>query len=127
MKDVVRAACPGCQRLLNLPADWVGKTVRCKHCRHPMLVSPVPTAAPAPTWEPLPEYTPPAPGPITTAAGPQSKYVSAFDAGDRYRGRGQYRGPRKGGWVKAVVLGALFLLVGGLGVFGAVKAGLFKN
>ena len=34
MKEVVRAACPGCQRSLNVPAEWIGKTVRCKHCGH---------------------------------------------------------------------------------------------
>ena len=36
-------------------------------------------------------------------------------------------GLRKGGWVKAAVLVALFLLIGGLGLFGASKAGLFKK
>jgi hypothetical protein len=133
MKEVVRAACPGCQRRLNVPAEWIGRTVLCKHCRHAMLVQPaavpmaapvnVPAASPAPTWEPLPEYTPPANGQPTPEA-PRSKYVSAFDAGDRYRGRGQYRGPRKGGVLKFAVLAAVILLVGGLGVFGAMKAGL---
>jgi len=83
-------------------------------------------AAPAPTWEPLPEYSPPAAGSSAPEA-PRSKYVTAFDARDRYRGRGQYRGRRQGGWVKAAVLGALFLLIGGLGLFGASKAGLFKR
>lgn len=135
MKEVVRAACPGCQRPLNVPAEWIGRTVRCKHCRHAMLVQPapaeVPMAAPVgtpapgptPTWEPLPEYTPPVNG-MPTPEAPRSKYVSAFDAGDRYRGRGRYRGPRKGGLLKLGVLAAIFLLVGGLGVFGAMKAGL---
>ena len=116
MKEVVRAACPGCQRPLNVPAAWVGKSVRCKHCGHAMLVRPVteaavptaaagvPMAAPAPTWETLPEYTPPIPA--APPGAPRAKYVSAFDARDRYRGRGQYRGPHTGGWVKAAVLGA---------------------
>ena len=145
MKEVVRASCPGCQRPLNVPAAWIGKTVRCKHCGHGMLVRPVgepavPVAAPpvpmampvggpaVPVWEPLPdhlpEYTPPA-APAALPQAPQAKYVSAFDAGDRYMGRGSYRGPRKNGWLKFAVFGALFLLVGGLGLFGANKAGLF--
>src|SRR4051794_30779322 len=98
MKEVVRAACPGCQRPLTVPADWIGRTVRCKHCGRAMVVRPAavpmasPAAGPAPTWEPLPEYSPPADGsPPPGPDAPRGKYVSAFDAGDRYRGRGQYR------------------------------------
>jgi hypothetical protein len=140
MKDVVRAACPGCQRSLNVPAEWMGRTVRCKHCAHAMLVRPaseaVPMASPVavsadgptPTWEPLPEYTPPVNGlPTPVPEASRAKYVSAFDAGDRYRGRGSYRGPRKGGLVKVAILAAVLVLVGGLGLFAASKAGFFKK
>lgn len=140
MKEVVRAACPGCQRSLNVPIEWMGRTVRCKHCGHAMLVRPasemVPMATPVdvsageprPTWEPLPEYTPLVNGLPTQAPDPaRAKYVSAFDAGDRHRGRGQYRGPRKGRLVKVAALGAVLVLVGGLGFFGASKTGLFKK
>lgn len=146
MMDVIRTACPGCKRSLNVPADWAGRAVRCKHCGNALLVrataapaaarppvpraAPVPMAAPvpAPTWEPLPDGSmsdPVLPAPLPDA--PRSNYVSAFDTRDKYRGRGQYRGPRKNGWVKGVVFGLLFLLVGGLGLFGAAKAGLFKK
>lgn len=143
MKEVVRAACPGCQRSLNVPADWVGRMVRCKHCGHAMLVRPagaaIPVAAtavplatpadgPAPIWEPLPEFTPPAtPLPAAASNGPRAKYVTAYDTGNRYRGRGQYRGPRRYGLLKLAVVGAVLVLVGGLGVVGASKAGLFKK
>jgi hypothetical protein len=140
MKEVVRAACPGCQRSLNVPTEWMGRTVRCKHCGHAMLVRPasetVPMASPVavsaggptPTWEPLPEYTPPVNGvPRPAPEVPRAKYMSAFDAGDRYRGRGSYRGPRKGGLVKFAILAAVLVLVGGLGLFGASKAGLLKK
>jgi Caspase domain len=145
MKEVVRAACPGCQRVLNMPAEWTGRTVRCKHCGHAMQVeamaeaapampATVPVAAATPMWEPLPaqatEYTAPAvPAamavPIPEA--PRSKYVSAFDTRDKYRGRGSYRGPKKNPWVKYAVLGGVLVLVAGLGVFGANKAGLFRK
>jgi Caspase domain len=137
MKEVVRAACPGCRRPLNVPADWIGRTVRCKHCGHAMMIQPVATAAvpmaspvgsPDPTWEPLPEYMPPSNGmPTPVPEVPRSKYVSAFDAGDRYRGKGQYRGPGKRGWLKFAVLGLILLGLGGLGAIGASKAGFFKK
>jgi hypothetical protein len=151
MKDVVRSACPGCQRTLTVPADWVGKTVRCKHCGHAMQIrqrTPAPAAAPpplprtqavaagtaaapAPTWEPLPdngplpEYAPPLPQPA--AAPVVNTYVSAFDTRQKYSGRGRYRGPRNRGWVKYAVLG-LFVaaLAGGIGAAVHYKPDLFK-
>lgn len=159
MPEVVRATCPGCQRALTIPAEWTGKTVRCKHCgnamqvqpkaapaRAPVAPAPVPAAwqaapaavplaaAPAPTWEPLPdaglpEYVPPAgPAAMPVAPAPRSSYVSAFDAKDRYSGRGQYKGPGGKGWVKYAVVGGLFLaLAGGAGALVLLKPGLFKS
>ena len=81
--EVVQSTCPGCKRTLNIPAEWTGKTVKCKFCGCAMQVRPVavtpasrpvptaipsaapvpmaapvpelvPAAAPMPTWEPLP-------------------------------------------------------------------------
>src|ERR1051326_2470976 len=31
MPQVVQAKCPGCQRGLRIPANWLGQTLRCKH------------------------------------------------------------------------------------------------
>ncbi|MSR53734.1 MAG: hypothetical protein EXS09_10660 [Gemmataceae bacterium] len=145
MPEVVRSTCPGCQRSLNIPADWVGKTVRCKHCGKPMLVQPasvpvaaqatvamaaVPMTAPLPaTSNEMPEYSPPmATAPIPQASAPQSRYVSAFDTSDRYAGRGQYSGPKKNrAWIKGAILVAIFSLVGVGGLFAAKKAGLLNK
>jgi hypothetical protein len=149
MKEIVRSACPGCQRPLTIPADWTGRTVRCKHCRHTMdvrrrvavpvaaraasvpiaLTAPMPVA-PLPTWEPipatnghLPEYAP-----IPVAAVPQARYVTAFDAAEKYAGRGRYRGPKNRGWIKYAVFGLLFLsLAGGAVALGYYRPGLFKS
>lgn len=92
MATVLRAVCPTCQKPLNIPAEWVGQALRCKHCGSylasrrkaptaaaplmaaPMAAAPMPSAPmpmpiqqptqPAPLWEPLPEFTPPvAPAP----------------------------------------------------------------
>src|SRR5260370_28132024 len=32
MRAVVQATCPGCKKVLRLPADWVNQPLRCKHC-----------------------------------------------------------------------------------------------
>src|SRR5262245_27634360 len=123
MMEVVRSICPGCRRCLNIPAEWTGQVVKCKHCGNAMQVvaraaapvpvaAGVPMAAPVPSWEPLPsenglpEYTPPvAPLPAApVAAAPQSRYVSAFDAKDKYVGRGSYKGPKNRNVLKFVVL-----------------------
>src|SRR5439155_25400860 len=32
MTQVVQAKCPGCQRVLRIPADWMQASMRCKHC-----------------------------------------------------------------------------------------------
>ncbi len=150
MTEVVRSACPGCRRSLNIPADWAGKVVRCKFCGSAMQVvqrvaAPIaaavpmamPAAATVPSWEPLPaeaplpEFSPPVAPlptmPVPVAPAPGSRYVSAFDAKDRYVGRGSYRGPKKRDWLKHVVI-ALIVIVGGstLGL-AAVKMGLFKS
>ena len=37
MNAAVQATCPGCQRVLRIPADWLGRTMRCKFCGNVML------------------------------------------------------------------------------------------
>lgn len=32
MAQVVQACCPGCKESLRIPADWLNRTMRCKHC-----------------------------------------------------------------------------------------------
>jgi hypothetical protein len=49
MATVVEAACPGCKRVLRIPAEWMHQAVRCKHCG--IVVCARPTAVPA---SPLP-------------------------------------------------------------------------
>src|SRR5262245_28162786 len=33
MSTVVQATCPGCRKVLRIPADWLSQTFRCVHCR----------------------------------------------------------------------------------------------
>lgn len=89
MDAIVRAVCPKCQSVLRIPADWVGRVVRCKGCSAqfrskpkaeepaapaapeaafgtapmevaPATVVPVPVSVPvAPAYAPPPGYAPP--------------------------------------------------------------------
>lgn len=36
----LRQQCPGCGRLLRIPAELEGQKVACKHCDHPIVVGP---------------------------------------------------------------------------------------
>lgn len=143
--EVVRSTCPGCTKSLNIPAEWAGKTVKCKFCGHAMLVraksgavaSPaIPVAmaaAPVPTWEALPEdapvnddTVPNYPSPAVQA--PRSSYVSAFDTRDKYSGRGEYSGPKNRGWLKYAVLGVCFTaMAAGAGVLAVKYPNLFRS
>jgi hypothetical protein len=49
MSAVVQATCPGCRQVLRIPADWLGKPIRCKHCGtalHTKQATPAPPPAP---------------------------------------------------------------------------------
>src|SRR5262245_49807235 len=79
MNIAVQATCPGCKRVLRIPAVWVGHVLRCKFCgdtsqaqRRPRGPTPVPGAAPFPVGPAVPGVdAPPAPGyPASTPAIP---------------------------------------------------------
>src|SRR5437879_514401 len=47
MKQVVQARCPGCRNVLRVPADWIGQSIRCKHCGKIIQAKKKAAAAPA--------------------------------------------------------------------------------
>ena len=51
MSTIVQATCPGCKKVLRIPADWLRETFRCKHCH--TVIQGRPSAAPRPAT-PLP-------------------------------------------------------------------------
>jgi hypothetical protein len=40
MPEAVKARCPGCQRELRIPAEWISRAFRCKHCQTVIQVKP---------------------------------------------------------------------------------------
>jgi hypothetical protein len=75
MSQVIQAACPGCHRVLTIPADWLQQVFRCKHCG--MVIQARPKTAPVPTPPPVavipvaPRVAVPAAAPPANGSGPQ--------------------------------------------------------
>ncbi len=130
MDQIIKSQCPSCRNSLNVPAAYIGKTVRCKHCGHMFEIRATgnaPTGSngqmPRPQVSPLPENTP-APqrtqtqAAVATAPAPSGEkagnYVSAFDTNRKYKGKGNYKAKRgKGLMITLGVFAFLFLGVGG--------------
>src|SRR5262245_11535947 len=54
MASSIEASCPKCRQGLRIPADWVGRTVRCKGCVQTLQARPrAGTAPPAPAADPF--------------------------------------------------------------------------
>ena len=102
MADVVQLKCPHCQNTLRVPADWVDRPVRCKHCQQVFQARPKPAAQPA--RQPPPKSAPPADNPF------------AFDAPAPAAAKPRPARAKSEGLnpVKAVVLGCGILTVVGL-------------
>src|SRR5688572_32651372 len=73
MERTVRAACPQCKTVLRIPADWVGRTMRCKSCGAAVRIRPrreagagesVPTSGPPAAYPLPPGYAPPSGLPV---------------------------------------------------------------
>lgn len=72
MESTVRAICPQCRTALRIPAEWVGRAVKCKKCGALVRAkgkpddtapsTPLPTAAPAPAANPFDLDEPPEEG-----------------------------------------------------------------
>jgi hypothetical protein len=58
MPSVVQARCPGCRKVLRIPAEWLQQTIRCKHCGTAVQAQPpappIRRVEPAPVPPPLP-------------------------------------------------------------------------
>jgi hypothetical protein len=85
-----------------------------------------------PNGHTLLEYAPavsaPPFAPLPAAPVPRSAYVSAFEARDRFGGRGAYRGPKNRAILKYAVFAVFFLaLAGGAAAVAYLKPGLFKS
>jgi hypothetical protein len=75
MPPVVQAKCPGCKKILQSPAEWIGQSLRCKHCG--IVVQARPKAAPAQPSEPA------LPAPSSRADAAPLTAVSTIVANDR--------------------------------------------
>lgn len=74
MSQVVQAKCPHCQHVLRIPAEWVSKAMRCKHCKrtfqartHTSASANAAIAAPAAKASTVPVAQPAKPKPVPVA------------------------------------------------------------
>jgi hypothetical protein len=140
MTQLVQSACPGCQRLLRIPAEWLPQPMRCKHCGMVMQakpyasaarVVPTPTAAPA-HRTPIPptrkgQVTTPVARPVAPPAGIAAAAPMAIPVAQAANGSPfadlepseddaaprSRRCRKSGGWWKGPVLAfAVFVLAG---------------
>ncbi len=80
MAEVVQATCPGCKAVLRIPAEWLGRSFRCKHCKT-VIHAKAKASGPVRAARPAAPAAPPAPPPTADAfafdddsASPTSKY-----------------------------------------------------
>ncbi len=127
MSTVVQATCPGCKKVLRIPAHWLNQAIRCKYCRMVIQARPdgAPAAPPAPpsaparsaplpvaeVAAPVPVAAPPAAVPIAGLAAEPGSPFADFDDPDAPPRR-RYHRRRSSGWV-GLVLG--LVLLGGAG------------
>jgi hypothetical protein len=131
MPAVVEAACPGCKKTLRIPANWLGQTMRCKHCGLILATqSPVRAASAVPAPQPAPPLArpiqppvaPPVARPIGPAIATQQPASSAiaspsvFADLDAEAGVGVRvpRRRRQGGWWKPLVVFFVLLAITGV-------------
>lgn len=101
MPQVVQANCPFCKVLLRIPAEWLDRPMRCKHCRQ-IFQARAQSAAPAANG--LMAHRAAAPGLADL------EYGFKFEAVDELVLRRSKAGPPRNGWVAAVI--ALVVCVG---------------
>jgi hypothetical protein len=122
MTGIVEAACPGCKKLLRIPANWIDQPLRCKHCgmvvsarvvapsAPPAIPIATPVASPLPIAKPVAAPPPPAAIPHPSPVGPNafSNLHGATDASAPWRRR-QRKRARKRLVVGLIVLAAAAL------------------
>jgi hypothetical protein len=82
MSAVVQATCPGCKKVLRIPAEWMRQPIRCKHCGMILNAKPAqkPAAAPPnPAPPPVRNAVPNNPGPPAAAPAAYANPEAPFD------------------------------------------------
>jgi hypothetical protein len=132
MLQVIQAICPKCRNLLRIPADWLGRTMRCKHCQE---VFEARSKSPAALVS-APAVPATAPTPLRPAASPpaaRSRNADPFafdDEPEPAMPLSRRRGSRRaGGWWKGLVLaGCVAAVTGGVFIFaGPQLSALFRS
>ena len=136
MSNVINTACPGCKKVLRVPADWVNKNIRCKFCNTTMQIKastapkvptvPGVTAAKQPQTANRPvSSTPPAPSQTASQSKPLNSPMpevanqNPLDF-DEIPGASK-RKKKAGAWIVPAVLALVLFTIGGVGAVFVLK------
>lgn len=123
MVQVVQAKCPHCKNVLRIPADWISRPMKCKHCQK-VFQAKTKTQPPA------------AKTPMAVAAGgvtaptPLPPAALAFDSPTTSPGTtpARRRGRKSGLWKGALLFVVVLAIAGGVLIFaGPHLSGLFAT
>src|SRR4051794_36123220 len=112
MSKIVQTKCPGCHKLLRIPAEWLKEPIRCKHCGKVLQSKPKSKAAQTPLTAPG-SVTPDSqsskkdPRAVSSARGSDAPAdLTPFGANDDGPFVRAPRTPRRSSRVKLLFLGA---------------------
>jgi hypothetical protein len=84
MSAVIQATCPGCKKLLRLPADWINQLIRCKQCGTVVQVKKrTTTTTPVLSRSQMPSAPAPASANVASTSAPASTLTAAPVGGAR--------------------------------------------
>jgi len=135
MSQVVQAKCPHCHSVLRIPADWVAKAMRCKHCKQTFQAKAAPAtvakpSTPVPVAQPAKAMPIPVGKPAKAAAPPTDHTPFGFDVDEpeppsSTPAAPRSRGTSAGTWLLLFMFFLLFL--GGGGAAGYVVYRAFTD
>ena len=146
MPAAIQGKCPGCKKILRIPADWVNQAVHCKHCGMAVQIrpksksdkiqesTPLPSAPPDVPQTPLPDSparSKQAPNPSAPATAQSAMAFSTEDDRPIVRVADRFRSRRHRSIALGVGIGLLALLSTGFYFawphLGKVKTELLAN
>jgi hypothetical protein len=144
MTQVIQATCPKCKKVLRIPADWVARSMRCKHCKtvfqskgRPVAEKKPVSAPPTVPADKAPVLMAPAANVVVANEAPVTEAPMTEEGGFGDFGQGPLvsvpgrqkkpsaRGSKSSPWKKGLIITVMLLLV--VGTVGALAGQSLLN